>query len=70
MAFGTLAEIANSKKQGKITAVTVSVADTDLSAGKVVGSITVKNRSRRKFTLNADANGAEVTLMGVTKKVA
>jgi hypothetical protein len=36
----------------------------------VVGSITVKNRSRRKFTLNANANGAEVTLLGVTKKVA
>lgn len=69
VAFKTLAGIATEKGQ-RIKAVTVDVEKTDIGAGKVVGTVTVANRSRRGFTLQTNGNDVNVTLLGVTRKVA
>lgn len=70
LAFDTLDTIAASKKAGTISAVTINAEKTDLTVGKVVGSVTVKNRSRRPFTMEVKGDGVEVKFLGVTKKLA
>ncbi len=68
-AFDTLDTIARSKDQS-VESVTVNVKETDLSVGKVVGNVTVKNRSRRGFTMSVVGDAVEVKFLGVTKRIA
>lgn len=69
VAYGTLDGIAASKGH-RIKSVTVDVANTNLRTGKVAGTVTVENRSRRKFTLNVEGSDVVVNMLGVTKKIA
>jgi len=70
VAFDTLQGIA-SRKGHSIQSVTVNVGETDLSAGRIVGNVTVNNRSRRPFKLEVvNGSGVNVTLLGVTERIA
>lgn len=68
-AFNTLNGIASRKGQS-ISSVTVSVNGTDLSAGTVVGNVTVNNRSRRGFKIVKVDGGVQVEFLGVKEKIA
>lgn len=68
-AFNTLSGIA-SRKGHSISSVTVSVDGTDLSAGTVVGNVTVNNRSRRAFKIVKVCGGVQVEFLGVKEKIA
>lgn len=67
--FGILGSIASDNGH-TIKSVTVSVADTDLNRGRIVGNVTVANRSRRAFTVQVVGSEVEVSLLGRTVKVA
>lgn len=67
--FETLSKIAR-RKGCAISAVTVSVNETNLETGPLSGTVTVENRSRRKFTIQPCSGGVNVTLLGVTEKIA
>lgn len=65
----TLSGIA--RKNGQtVKAITVDVEKTDLEAGKVVGTVTVNNRSRRPFTATVTGSGVVVKFYGEEKKIA
>lgn len=68
-AYGTMADIA-AEKGADIKTVSVNVAGTDLGRGTIKGTVTVKNRSRRPFTLQVHGSDVLLTLLGVTRKVA
>jgi hypothetical protein len=65
----TLSTIA--RKNGQtVKAVTVDVEKTNLDAGKIVGTVTVNNRSRRPFTVNVTGSGVVVKFYGEEAKIA
>ena len=68
-AFEVLSKIAR-RNGHTISSVTVNVAETNLETGPLSGSVTVKNRSRRAFKIEPCSGGVNVTLMGVTEKIA
>ena len=77
-AYATLYTLARQKGH-EIKALTINVTETNLDAGRVVGTVTVANRSRRPFTLTAkpeSRNGcstkpasATVEFMGLSQAV-
>lgn len=68
-AYNTLELIADSKGH-RIRTLSVDVLASDLNAGRIVGTVTVANRSRRPFKLVQDGLTLNATLLGETRKIA
>lgn len=63
LAFGTLEKIAK-KKRTSVRSVSINALESNLAIGKIVGLVTVKNRSRKPFTVEANGHSATLSFMG------
>ena len=68
-AYNTLSNIASDKGH-TIRTLSVDVGASNLTQGRIVGTVTVANRSRRAFKLEQNGGDTNVTLLGETRKVA
>lgn len=68
-AFNVLEAIAGSKGH-TIRTLSVDVNRSDVTQGRIVGTVTVANRSRRTFKLVQDGATTNITLLGETRKIA
>jgi len=63
-AFNVLEGIASDKGH------TIRTNRSDVTQGRIVGTVTVANRSRRTFKLVQDGATTNITLLGETRKIA
>lgn len=63
LAYSVIDRIARSKGT-TVKSITINAENSDLEAGKLVGNVTVANRSRKPFTLETKGNKVSLSFMG------